>query len=110
VGRPAAASAPPPRRPRRRVGPAPRPRLCGPCRARLCGLFIRAFRYWGQKSFFGGEPILPSWSGYLIVVLFGVFFSGVTTAIVHLEQKFAKTKVRFAACAGSQRQRCDGLF
>ncbi|KAJ1444274.1 hypothetical protein M885DRAFT_454955, partial [Pelagophyceae sp. CCMP2097] len=50
-------------------------------------------KYWGQKSFFGGEPILPTWSGYLIVVLFGVFFSGVTTGMVHLEQKFAKTKV-----------------
>ncbi|KAJ1455505.1 urea transporter [Pelagophyceae sp. CCMP2097] len=50
-------------------------------------------KYWGKSSFFGGEPILPTWSGYVIVVLFGVFFSGVTTGIMALEQKFSKQKV-----------------
>jgi Na+/proline symporter len=49
--------------------------------------------YWGDKSFFGGDPILPTWSGYLIVVLFGVFFSIFTTGIVSLEARFTDTKI-----------------
>ena len=40
--------------------------------------------YVGAKSFFGGEPQLPLWSGYAIVLGFGAFFSVVTTAMVYL--------------------------
>ena len=47
----------------------------------------------GKKSYFGGDPILPTWSGYAIVICFGVFFSLFTTGIVHLETKYTKTKV-----------------
>jgi len=50
-------------------------------------------KYWGEDSFFGGDAPLPKWGGYLIVVLFGVFFSLVTTSIVKLEEKFVGTKI-----------------
>ena len=40
--------------------------------------------YVGAKSFFGGEPQLPLWSGYAIVLGLGAFFSVVTTAMVYL--------------------------
>lgn len=49
--------------------------------------------YRGQETFFENDPPLPAWAGYLIVILFGVFFSIVTTGIVYLEQKFAGTQV-----------------
>lgn len=50
-------------------------------------------KYYGKKSFFGGDPILPTWSGYVIVVLFGVFFSFFTVGMLKLEEKYAKTKM-----------------
>lgn len=50
-------------------------------------------KYRGDETFFENDPPLPTWAGYLIVVLFGVFFSFVTTFIVWLEQKFTGTQV-----------------
>jgi len=48
--------------------------------------------YVGAKSFFGGEPPLPLWSGYAIVLGFGAFFSVVTTAMVYLDIRYNKTE------------------
>jgi SSS family transporter len=50
-------------------------------------------KYQGEETFFDGKAPLPVWSGYLIVVAFGVFFSLFTTGIMALERKFVGTKL-----------------
>ncbi|KAJ8605014.1 hypothetical protein CTAYLR_004552 [Chrysophaeum taylorii] len=50
-------------------------------------------KYYGDETFFENKAPLPQWSGYAIVVGFGVFFSFVTSGIVWLEAKFTGTKV-----------------
>jgi len=49
-------------------------------------------QYTGQESFFGGDPPLPEWSGYAIVLGFGVFFSVFTTALVYIDKLYNKTE------------------
>jgi len=48
--------------------------------------------YRGQESFFGSSPPLPEWSGYAIMLGFGVFFSIFTTALVYIDRVVNKTK------------------
>ena len=40
--------------------------------------------YEGQESFFGGEPPLPVWVGYAIILGFGVFFSVFIPCVVYM--------------------------
>ncbi|CAN0211982.1 unnamed protein product [Ectocarpus sp. 6 AP-2014] len=44
--------------------------------------------YLDQDSFFGGEPPLSEAVGYVVVLIFGIFFSFFTTFLVWLDQKF----------------------
>eukprot|EP00928_Gymnodinium_smaydae_P098880 TRINITY_DN929_c0_g1_i6.p1 TRINITY_DN929_c0_g1~~TRINITY_DN929_c0_g1_i6.p1 ORF type:complete len:682 (+),score=151.36 TRINITY_DN929_c0_g1_i6:69-2114(+) len=48
--------------------------------------------YRKQVNFFGIDPPLPEWSGYAIVLGFGVFFSLFTTALVYIDKKVNKTE------------------
>ena len=43
--------------------------------------------YYGQDSFFGGDPPLPKSVGYVVVLGFGAAFSVLTTILVFLEGK-----------------------
>jgi len=47
--------------------------------------------YAGKTAFFGGTPPLPEWSGWLIVIGFGLFFSVFTTVLVYLDKVYNKT-------------------
>jgi len=44
--------------------------------------------YDGQKSFFGGEPPLSLAVGYVVVLGFGLLFSGITTLLIVLNRYF----------------------
>ena len=46
--------------------------------------------YYGQESFFGGDPPLPKSVGYIVVLGFGAAFSLLTTILVFLEGKIFK--------------------
>ncbi|CAN0316081.1 unnamed protein product [Ascophyllum nodosum] len=45
-------------------------------------------QYQDQGSFFGGEKPLDQYVGYIVVLIFGVFFSFFTTFLVWLDAKF----------------------
>jgi SSS family transporter len=42
--------------------------------------------YQGQESYFGGQPPLPTWVGYIVVLAFGFGFSIFTTLVVYLDR------------------------
>jgi len=44
--------------------------------------------YDGQESFFGGEPPLSLAVGYVVVLGFGLLFSGITTLLIVLNRYF----------------------
>ena len=44
-----------------------------------------------KDSYFGGTPPLSSGVGWAVIIGFGVFFSVVTTLIVHLSRKYTNT-------------------
>lgn len=48
--------------------------------------------YWTKENFFGDSTPLPEWSGYAIVLGFGVFFSIFTTALVYVDKVVNKTE------------------
>ncbi|GBG60781.1 hypothetical protein CBR_g12519 [Chara braunii] len=41
-----------------------------------------------QESFFGGQPFLDQWVGYVIVLGFGLFFSVLITILTWLEERY----------------------
>ena len=46
-------------------------------------------KYEGFDSFFGGDPALDEWVGYVVVLGFGAAFSVFTTLIVMMEKWFS---------------------
>mmetsp|Transcript_14098 Transcript_14098/g.25022 ORF Transcript_14098/g.25022 Transcript_14098/m.25022 type:complete len:689 (-) Transcript_14098:40-2106(-) len=48
-------------------------------------------KYCNMTSFFGGAPVLPTGTGYGVILGFGVFFAIVTTVLVWLDRVYAGT-------------------
>ncbi|CAM9183676.1 unnamed protein product, partial [Hapterophycus canaliculatus] len=59
----------------------------------MCYVLPRPLLYFWQDSFFGGEPPLSKAVGYVVVLIFGIFFSFFTTFLVWLDQKFNNVSI-----------------